>query len=175
MFKLNMNEVIQMMVDKELNRRCNSVYDRETGIRTVPGVLIKDISLRCSDYDTHQEIVKMFSMLFCGNTSVFWFDHKIHTKDFVRSAYESDCSKWVNSSNHDSCWRSDGFSFLSDVYFEMCRTVNPDIAPVHVNKSASIGFALSWPVEHVTLGIVNSTTHDYRYCLKNISRITEDN
>jgi len=44
-----------------------------------------------------------------------------------------DKSKWKNTSNHDSCWRTDGIrSEIIKVYFDFCRKVAPKMAPIEL-------------------------------------------
>lgn len=71
------------------------------------------------DFQTnrHQDFV----VIFTGNTSVFVgtdFD------DIFRWNQEVD--KFRNTSNHDSCWRSDGLNFLTDTYFGMASSINEE-------------------------------------------------
>jgi len=44
-------------------------------------------------------------------------------------------SEWKNTSNHDSCWRSDGVGApLTKLYFAMCKQVNHAEAPKNLNN-----------------------------------------
>ena len=50
-----------------------------------------------------------------------------------------DDSKWQNTSNHDSCWSSDGVrSPIVNVYFNMCGEVAPKKAPIELEATAHI-------------------------------------
>ena len=42
-------------------------------------------------------------------------------------------------SDHDSCWR--GLDFLTQIYFEECEKVGPELAPIEVNQH--IDFAMT--------------------------------
>ena len=45
---------------------------------------------------------------------------------------------WINTSNHDSCWRTDGVrSRLNTLYFKMCKIVNSEVAPIKLETSVS--------------------------------------
>ncbi len=53
---------------------------------------------------------------------------------------------WENTSNHDSCWRSDGLRPISRVYFEFAEQINkemvadglPEVAPVNMKMHVSL-------------------------------------
>lgn len=50
-----------------------------------------------------------------------------------------DDAAWTNTSNHDSCWRSDGVrSPIVKAYFDLCSEVAPKKAPVEVCATAHI-------------------------------------
>lgn len=69
-------------------------------------------------------------------------------RKWVRSPSEIPVSEWINTSNHDSCWNSDGFSFISNEYFKMCKEINPNIAPKFVDTNARF-CPFSYPVKSV--------------------------
>ena len=46
---------------------------------------------------------------------------------------------WQYRSHHDSCWRYDGTErVLNEAYFDMCKELAPDIAPVNLRVSAQV-------------------------------------
>ena len=50
-----------------------------------------------------------------------------------------DDAGWQNTSNHDSCWRSDGVrSPIVKAYFDLCSEVAPKKAPVELVNTAHI-------------------------------------
>ena len=47
---------------------------------------------------------------------------------------------WQVTSDHDSCWRTDGVnSPLSQLYFEMCKQVDPDARPIDLDTMLEFG------------------------------------
>jgi len=47
--------------------------------------------------------------------------------------------EWQNTSNHDSCWRSDGVRApIAKAYFDLCREVAPKKAPIELVSTANI-------------------------------------
>lgn len=62
---------------------------------------------------------------------------------------------WINSSNHDSCWRSDGFSWLSERYFDMCYQVrsSEEVAPAALSTDLDFGFGKVF--EHVYIHTIS--------------------
>ena len=81
---------------------------------------------------------RLFYTAVCGNTHVFFADriqggNLSHFKDIPSD-------EWINTSNHDSCWRTDGMRWINDTYFEMCRGCNPDVAPATLYSEARLGW-----------------------------------
>lgn len=139
MFKVDMDTVIQMMVDKELNRKIGSEYfDNKYKIK---GIVIPFI-LRVNDQD-YRETTREVSMLFHGNTSVYYKIFNMEEEALLNLSPDG----WINTSNHDSCWRTDGFRFLYNLYFEMSKKLNNNNVP---KASCSFYFNL-WPVKHVEI------------------------
>lgn len=56
-----------------------------------------------------------------------------------RGAYQTkDLAQWQNTSNHDSCWRSDGIDTpISQLYFEAAHKVDPKMAPCDLDDYSS--------------------------------------
>ena len=74
----------------------------------------------------------VFQRPYHASTSV-WFQE---TADRV---FAADNAKWQNTSNHDSCWRSDGIeSPITSVYFDHCRRVAPKMAPIALETDGEI-------------------------------------
>jgi len=136
MFKLDLKNVITNIVDHEIDR---SSYTLNSDYTITKEGLSMEILLSASDYDTEKSEHKHFFIMFCGNVSVFYAFKKMSTY------YPSQipCDNWINTSNHDSCWRSDGLHFITDVYFEMCYKVNPEKAPIEIETDVNSYFI--WP------------------------------
>jgi len=48
-------------------------------------------------------------------------------------------AEWKNTSNHDSCWRSDGVRYpITNAYFDLCKEVAPRKAPIELSATARI-------------------------------------
>lgn len=142
MFKTRITSIISAIVRTELKRcKQNLIYDG-AGNYTREGIMIE---FRCSvsDYSKNRlrgnnrtkRAYRHYVMLFCGNTTVFAVrnDHMTH---FTKIPPK----QWENTSNHDSCWASDGLAFINQAYFDMCKEVNPDVAPIELESDADIGF-----------------------------------
>jgi len=163
MFDLKLNSTIQMLVDHELDRK-TSVKILDDGNYQRPGVYLS-IYLEASDYQTDKtEYMRVF-MLFTGNTSVFY------TTNFEPSIKDISNSLWINTSNHDSCWRSDGFSFLHKLQMEMCKRVNPNIAPIKLYTESKLSIGGTYPIEHCLVTFKDNIKEHYRYEIVNIEPI----
>lgn len=167
MFKIDGNSIIKMLVDRELNRASEITFNKDSTY-TRSGVLI-DISLNADVYGDAgkgKHIFKSIYMLFCGNTSVFWASRSYSDgSPGLKHLNEIKPEEWTNTSNHDSCWRSDGFNFLSKLYFNMCECVAPNVAPIKVDTSMSLGIC-SYPVKHVDITLKSADS--YRYSIVNV-------
>ena len=121
MFKTDMSSTIQMLVDRELDRRTENVF-HDDGSITCDGVIVEfDLSARyIPDAGYEKSEHRSFFMLFHGSTSVYYVD-RMRSDGTKRYIKDIDPSEWKNTSNHISCWRSDGFSFISEAYFDMCK------------------------------------------------------
>lgn len=123
--KTDAKKVIQMIVDYHLDR----IYDmwngkgwkrNEDGTTTFRGLLF-DLQLEGHGKTESGDIQYYYDacyMLFCRRTTVFWVravdkeGNKVDWRDIEPST-------WINTSNHDSCWRSDGFHELDEQYYKM--------------------------------------------------------
>ena len=121
---------------------CNSVeifIDRETpptwngdGTITKKGILY-GFNYTVSDFDKDKSVTKSIYVMFCGGTNVFY----THLENYCDPT-EISPKNWINTSNHDSCWRSDGLDFINKDYFEMCKEVNPDKAPIMLSNYVNL-------------------------------------
>jgi hypothetical protein len=106
----------------ESNRSKFKHIGYEDGIITEQGVAF-EVEFRMDDFDTEKFTVRSFFVMVCGGTRVFiaprWNseDDSNKTAPFYPSFVQEEL--WENTSNHDSCWRSDGFRFISDNWREM--------------------------------------------------------
>lgn len=140
MFTVKLDSLICWLVDKNLDRSFDKVIRKSAswgkGKITRPGIYLEfPIEVRNwtgkGDNDSEGEYIthrKQVFMVFAGNTSV-WYQVKNLPLDgkLVWSEFE-------NSSNHDSCWQSDGLRFLSQEYFDMCKDLDPDKAPIKMDS-----------------------------------------
>lgn len=122
--------------------------------------------------------------IFCGGTSVFFFTDwgkdrnasiPIWGKDRVFRMEEIPLEDYENTSNHDSCWKSDGVEGpLSNLYFGMCEEINIQrqklggdrIAPRDIDTSVDFGFGAPWKMMNVTHK--TSTENNYSRVLERI-------
>ena len=116
------------------------------GTYTCPGLLfsvrIRAQYLRKDSNGERDEVDKYVHIILAGNTVHVW----------VAVSEEWDpwripWSEWDNTSNHDSCWRSDGVHTpIAQVYFKVCDEVQAGIpedkkvAPAQINVHAKLGF-----------------------------------
>lgn len=173
-FAISLNRTIQMLVDHCLDRKTPVEYDYSTHCYSRPAVGFK-INLSSqwqgSD-DLGPEIVQTIYMVFTGNTSVFYCSPYDANGDREYWHIEDVPSeRWINTSNHDSCWRSDGFSFLFTLRMQMCALVNPDVPPAWIDSEAELGFG--WPVENFT-AVFKSNVDDYGYTLVKLELVKKE-
>ena len=138
MLKIDLKNTICKLVDFCLDRNHEIIHNKDYSF-TRPAIIIP-IEITADDNNYDERIRRKFKLLFTGNTSV-WYTEVIDNKT----------TKWVNTSNHDSCWRTDGLQFLSKVYFEMCEKIEPKTLPVNVNITAEIGGLINLGIKKVSL------------------------
>jgi len=158
MFQINLTTVIQMLVDHELDRSIDKIEFKK-GIIKKPGIAI-EFFVETNNYNMNKCIRKSFYMIFTGDTSVFYASQKNKEGHYYHSPFKVPVKDWINTSNHDSCWRSDGFNFINDNYFKMCEEVNPDIAPKDVSTYNGFKLGHGWPVRQIFVEYKN--TENYR-------------
>ena len=107
-----------------------------------------------------------YYILFCSGVSVFYADIYNTEQGNWRTWSEINPDEWINTSNHDSCWRSDGLDFINKAYFEMCKNVNPEIAPRDLHSYLDFGFGGMWTDVIVTLEIDTSVDGSIGYWQK---------
>lgn len=125
-----------------------------------PGIYM-NVDLALSHYTpevTYGRRVRMH-WLFCSHVSTFvavehdderWFD-----------AIRVPVEEWRNTSNHDSCWRSDGVdSFINKVYFAHCQELNKmlvedgreQLRPIDFSQFCHFGLCDAWKEVLITHG-----------------------
>ena len=168
MFKVGLSSLISSIVREEL-RKCDMEpkYELKTGHITKEGIMI-EYNCAVHDYTGHRsakESFRRYMILFCGNVNVFVarVEHKSCLEDVPPE-------RWENTSNHDSCWSSDGLDFINRSYFEMCNEVNPDVAPVLLDSGAQIGF-LSKMFTKVIITYKQRQGNDYRNELVKVEKV----
>ena len=129
MFQANVSDVIQYLVDLNLDRKTVE-YDEDYTVVKRPGIHIRFIA-RVDDTSTGKNMYAYVHFLFFGNTSVFFF---AGSEMFLNKI---ELNQFQNTSNHDSCWRSDGFSKLDELYFRMCNAVSKEKAPIDLYTDVS--------------------------------------
>lgn len=124
MIELKAASVIDQLVDKFLDRKVSSTYNESFTETTAPGLVFQlHASIGSHTNGESFTVYRTVWLAFTRHTSVFVAvqprdEHWYGAKDIPVDA-------WKNTSNHDSCWRSDGIdSPLTSVYFEMCEEVN---------------------------------------------------
>ena len=170
---LNLNADIMLcnLVEEFLDRNAYVVVDYKVTSRRA---VIFNLNVSVSQYEEDMTLNQSRQMffLFTGNTTVFvavpdgddrWFSWKQIPLD-----------AWKNTSNHDSCWRSDGVqSPMSTVYFEMCEAINSSreangyeqIAPIKMHQFNHLG--TNPLVTHVDVKTVSDPdTHNPSYFRK---------
>ena len=120
-----------------------------------PG-LMTTLDLRMFHYENSCESEykrsSLVHTLFTSNTSVFVVE-SAHYKRW----YEIPVGDWKNTSNHDSCWRSDGMRHLTEICFRMADELNENLetdgfaklAPRDFDQYCTLGFLANAPWEFV--------------------------
>lgn len=124
MFKMDLQNVIMMLVDGDLDRKTPPEYYSENGGCYLSPALYLRFIVRV-DYRGSFEAMTMH-MIFQGNTSVFYHIGK-----------HLDLKQLTNTSNHPSCWRQDGLMFINNLYQYMCDEVAPGVAFSKIESSVS--------------------------------------
>ena len=173
---IDVKRVITMIVNHHLRSKefidsVNHEFTEKEHFITKKGLLFT-LDIRADKWnDEEQEYeyyMRRFLVLFCGNVSVFVKEIDPKTMYFEHIGISGDYSDWKNTSNHDSCWRSDGLNFIDNTYFEMCEELFPEKAPIDCNVYAEFGIVDSYPK---TVLVKMAPKTDYGYDLINIEEI----
>lgn len=134
-FAMDLNMMIPKLVDSVLDRSKQLVYNDDHST-THNGVIIAiDVTLSRpwgDDESLRSERHATVFLMFYGNTSV-WVAAPEGDEQWI-SWRDVPLDRWENTSNHDSCWRSDGLRCLTDLYFAMCKDIDDTIAPIKMNQ-----------------------------------------
>jgi hypothetical protein len=127
MFKLMASDVIQTLKTELLGER-GMMPDAQGYFEA----LVVSLGLTLVKPEGNKRCRIDLNFLMTRNTSV-WMS---------RGAYQTaDLTKWVNTSNHDSCWRTDGIETrINEVYFEVAHDVAPKMAPCDLDDYSSFYF-----------------------------------
>lgn len=124
MIDIRASTLICQLADHFLDQKTAPVISEDFRNITTHGVIF---TLNCSTSDYTEEknyhVNKQIYFLFTRRTSVFVAvaPEGVHYYSWEEIPLEL----WENTSNHDTCWRSDGTdSPLSKLYFNMCDEVN---------------------------------------------------
>ncbi len=173
MFQSNTSHTISMLVDQVLTteRRFNREYLENGCLRSSNGMLV-ELAMSVEDRNAEkldEELKRFYYVVFCGNVSVFIARQDVPGEQGLRHFTKIPSDEWENTSNHDSCWRSDGLHFITDAYFEMCKECNDNVAPITLESICQIGFIRLWrDVEVITK---SSDDDDYRNVLVSVKDI----
>ena len=112
------------------------VFQHEHVLIRVRVLFSADFSDSASEED--REARDSVYVMYAGQHSIFYAF--AHDEDgFYRHLSKIPAGDWKNTSNHDSCWRSDGFSFLSKIFFDMATVVNDDKRPCDLSDYTNLG------------------------------------
>ena len=145
-----------------------------------PRGLVVTLDLSSSYYTDDHEFHRrgLLHTVFTANTSVF----TAVSEDF-KGWDQISLDAWNNTSNHDSCWRSDGMRTLSELYFRWAKEINeemvargyPDLAPREFDGFCTLGSLGNSPWEFVRVGKeqvkpTDDNPHPYKFSLTHLSR-----
>jgi hypothetical protein len=163
MFEINADNILYTLWDT-LRPDISSGFMPGERVQTASGLyhpiepgLMTTLDLRLSHYaKTGDEFhaSALVHTLFTGNTSVFVAISRSFQKwDHIP------VEQYKNTSNHDSCWRSDGLRELSTLFFALTDEMNEQIKsakinglkPCEFNQFCTLGSLGSKPWEFVTV------------------------
>lgn len=153
-FQIKVEDVMTGIVDQILDRSGKSIqrFEYTNGSYAIrqPGISFS-LDLRLSVHTKEIDVQRSTNLffMFCGGTSVFWVEADYFNDDerwFNPSEVPLD--RWHNSSNHDSCWRSDGMNQVWKTFISMANSINEElkangmeeIPPSRMNQYVTFGF-----------------------------------
>jgi len=189
MWTIRAERIIGQLVDQFLDRNYPEIIGKSEKYPGHTIVMLKGLAfkirMRVDEYSETEDTstcIDNVLILFCGNTSVFYILES-QVKESINFINENvkegnrfeyiifdpisvDPEWWTNSSNHNSCWRSDGFSWLTQRYFDMCYKVrsSEDIAPAELDTDLDFGFGKVF--EHVNIYTITDPENSGGYWQK---------
>ena len=158
-FSISLVNVLTMLFDMSSTDKEKSFMEIEDdGTHTVNAMVVY-VHVSVSDFsDTsvNSEARDSVYVMYAGRHSIF-YAHAYDEEGGHRRLNEVPVDEWYNTSNHDSCWRSDGFSFLNTLYFDMTKIVNDNKAPIELSDFTNLGISRN-PVTKIT--VMLKTTKD---------------
>ena len=173
--RMDIEKVITMIVDYHLPKTDfqKVKFDNNDNSITRKGLLF-NLKIRTEVWNDKKQnfeyYCKSFLIAFCGHVSVFVKEIDSNDSYFEHIGKDKDYNDWINTSNHGSCWRTDGLHFIFDNYIKMCERVYPDKKPVECDVYAEFGFINNYP-KFVNIKIVNDNENGYRYKIKEITEL----
>jgi len=164
MFEIAKNYDLRNRVSDIVRRKLSEIEDppffHDMGRTSMKGILLR---MRYYARDGENFADKRVYFAFCGNVHVFYAI--VPRLNLPLSKVKS----WENTSNHDSCWSSDGLTHISGDYFELCKKVNPHKAPIYVKTG--VQFDPIKDVLPVEMMLRVSPESNYRYDLMQIKEV----
>jgi len=173
MIELKAGMTICQLVDKFLDRK---IPEYSSGGNITAHGLLFNLDISISNYNEIDFNERQYMwFLLTRNTSVFVAipnmedDHWYHWTEIPASA-------WKNTSNHDSCWRSDGVdSPITSVYFKLTEEINrrrvkaglEEVAPGSMHQFSHLSSAVFRDMTVTTAS--DRDTHNPDYFRKIIS------
>lgn len=170
MLSIDVSQVINGLVEQLLHDR-NKTIKYEGKQRTSPGLRFV-VETRISSYaeQEHYEAKGKIVFIISGNTSVWYALPAWDSRE------EIPLSEFINSSNHDSCWRDGVQTPLTKLYFELCEQVNEQRWKDHLKKVAPVAMnvytTFSWLGSPVfeCVSVTDVHAEDYRRALVSVKK-----
>jgi len=141
MFNVNLGTVITQMMEKLLPR----FSDEQQGYMVSFEVEVIEPPRDDVDYDDRKSERIRQHLLFRRASNYMDVWHAEKSGLFVSNP---EGLEWKHMSSHDSCWRQDGVErVVNRLYFDMCKNVDPDIAPAKMDN-----FLWGFDVQEVVVG-----------------------
>jgi hypothetical protein len=163
MHSIDASYVVCSIADTVLNRREPAKHNEDYTI-TQNGIFFKlDLTLSYyppddapNDYRTADSLY----IILCGNVHVWVAGCDLYSDEgrWIRPE-QVPLDKWNNTSNHDSCWRSDGVQrAISKIYSKQSNRINEllvadglePVAPIKMSQHNSLGLGKAWTDVEIT-------------------------
>jgi len=148
---------VRDVVRRELDKIKDAPFFHDWRQTSMTGVLLR---MRYYAKDGKNFADKRVYFAFCGNVHVFYAEVSRLNLPF------SKVKAWENTSNHDTCWTSDGLHNISRDYFELCHKVNLAKAPIRIKTG--VQFRPIEDVIPVVMTLQVAKDNSYRYELVRI-------